>query len=395
MKYDIDIKIFIRTVFLFLSPVAALLAIAVFFSVYAGEIMPLRRVVENQSRAGQEYLFERAVLARETVKYKFTSVVLRRPDILAAGSSRVLQLRKEMFNPKDNFYNAGSLVVYLRDLEDFINQLPEDYAPKAMIVGLDLWWFDSANIEKNQLVNELAKKEELYNWKAYLYATRHVLWQLVKNPKFVLTVMNGVEPFAGSRAIGLGALEHGEGFRNDGSRQYAAYTAAMRESPAYHDRESSPVVERIKEGADPFSFTSAFDPAGLAILDRLLAASERRGIKVIGVAPPFSSEAYQLMTHSYYAPFVKEFARRVPPVFARHGFAYFDFSDPQSGGMDDVYMFDGFHQTETGMAKLMVAVLKEACRRDIFRDCLPLRQRLQKILEDPLTTPAEMHFDTF
>ena len=390
MKYSTDIKMFVKIFSLFLVPVAVLTGVAIFFAVYAGEIQPLRRVVDKQAEGGAEYVFARQIIERETVKYKYLSVMRQRPEILAVGSSRVLELRKEMFGKGSVFYNAGSMASSLMDLVDFVNALPQEYAPEVIIVGIDTWWFDVQYLRHRGFTDALSAPEEVYNWRAYLYASRYVLSRLIIHPTYAFTLIKGIDPFGGGRAVGIDAIEHGNGFRNDGSRQYAGYISEMRRDMTYVDREVPPIIERVREGYDPFSFGSSFAEAGPAILDEFLTLARARGITVVGIAPPFSTEVYAAMSNSHYASFLQSFKQNVAVVFASHDIHYFDFSDLKSVGIQDVYMLDGEHPTETGVALMLMDVWKETCPEGIFKNCNEMQEELAKKVADHQTTPAEI-----
>jgi len=394
MHYTPDIRTFVRIMVLFWLPVFVLFGVTVFFSVYSGEITPLGYVIERQVRNDREYLFARGVIGRETARYKYMGAERASPSILVVGSSRVLELRAEMFGGTGSFYNAGSMVGSVHDLVDFIDTLPVGREPEVVILGIDAWWFDASRFNKRGLREALSKGEEFYNWKAYVYSGRRIISQILKNPAYISDSMIGIDPFDGRRAIGLDALEHGNGFRNDGSRQYAGYLTAMRQDMRYVDREDPPIIERLEEGLDPFSYASEFDDEGLKILAEFLSKSKERGITVIGFAPAFSSEVYEEMMDSYYTEFFSAFQERVPGVFGEYGFAYFDFSDVRSLGLEDVYMFDGFHLTETGTAAMFAQMINTTCE-GVFTGCEHMREILDAALKDPLTTPAEVNWQAF
>ncbi len=79
------------------------------------------------------------------------------PEILALGSSRVLQLRSDVFT--DSFYNAGMMGA---DYRDVMNQIytfdKEGKLPETVIIGIDPWFFrgDEEGLE-------MRADEELYN----------------------------------------------------------------------------------------------------------------------------------------------------------------------------------------------------------------------------------------
>ncbi len=79
------------------------------------------------------------------------------PEILALGSSRILQLREDVFS--ESFYNAGMMGA---DYRDVMNQIytfdKEGKLPQTVIIGIDPWFFRG---EEEWL--EMRADEELYN----------------------------------------------------------------------------------------------------------------------------------------------------------------------------------------------------------------------------------------
>lgn len=391
MRYTQDIRAFLKTMALFFAPVLVVTGFGVFLAIVSGEVTTLQSVADKQAQP-EEHLFARRVVSEETTKYKYLNIQQKDVDVLALGSSRVLELRQETFGDEYIFYNAGNMLVSLNDLVDFIDSLDEAHKPDIIILGVDMWWFNSSHIETRTFLRKLARREEAYNWRAYLYASRHLFGELLKDPFYLASILKQRDPLTNSHAIGIAAIENGDGFRRDGSRQYGTYVRMMREDPSYVDREIPTVVERVEIGYSPFEFESSFDERGVTLLNEFLEKAQKRGITVIGIAGPFASDAYQAITHSHYASFANAFSEQIPPVFKKHGFSFFDFSDIGAWSLADTYMLDGFHATETGISVLFRHMLDALCGEDVVAGCASLRARLGRVLEDPRTTPVEMYW---
>lgn len=88
------------------------------FMIYTGEAMPLATVARIQM--GDDPVLYRPRYGNRDLDYKTISANLRQPDILAVGSSRVLQFRAQFFNlqPRE-FYNAGAPAWTLDQISSF------------------------------------------------------------------------------------------------------------------------------------------------------------------------------------------------------------------------------------------------------------------------------------
>lgn len=107
-----------------------------------GETWPLERVIHAQELNPHAF-FCREAIDQGTFRYKYLQILRRRPEIIALGSSRVMQFRSEMFGRQGpSFYNAGGVIHSIQDLNDLIDRLPRDATPKIAILGIDFWWLN-------------------------------------------------------------------------------------------------------------------------------------------------------------------------------------------------------------------------------------------------------------
>ena len=74
----------------------------------------------------------------------------RQPEVIALGTSRVLQFRDFVFSKPDSFYNCGRAIGKIQDLRAFLSAYPHK-KPKAIILGLDQ---DLFNVDEEDLSKE-------------------------------------------------------------------------------------------------------------------------------------------------------------------------------------------------------------------------------------------------
>src|SRR6266496_2172656 len=107
-----------------------------------GEIWKISRVSETQA-SRPDSLFLRRLFDQQFYLYKFNEIQRRRPEVLALGSSRVMQFRAQMFGEDSKvFYDAGGIVQCIEDLTLVLHQMPE-LKPRVVILGVDMWWFNA------------------------------------------------------------------------------------------------------------------------------------------------------------------------------------------------------------------------------------------------------------
>mgnify|MGYP000149104530 CR=1 FL=1 len=125
---------FLLRLTLYTLPFAVPFLLLTGFMVYTGESMPLRLVAEMQM--GDAPVLFRPRYGNRDLDFKTLSANLRQPDILAAGSSRVLQFRALFFNQQPRqFYNTGAPAWTLDQVQQLLNNLT--YTPRILILGID------------------------------------------------------------------------------------------------------------------------------------------------------------------------------------------------------------------------------------------------------------------
>ncbi|MEK7185048.1 MAG: hypothetical protein AAB726_00280 [Patescibacteria group bacterium] len=365
MMYPPEFKKFLLRVAIFASPIVLMLGTLEFLAQYSGELMPLSTVVKRQFQTQIPVLFGREVVDQELSRYKYLVLSALSPDVVALGSSRVMQMRQEMF-PQVTFYNAGGMIHGLGELSEFTEIYRPAIKPRIIFFGIDHYWFGhKRDIVSTPILGEQGN-DPVKQWPAHLYTFRYLAKQLLKNPSSVSHIFSGRESFGDALAIGLQAL-YGNGFRTDGSYQYATYLQETREKMLYRDRESPPIVQRVRNGVRQFPYDSKFVADRLSIIDEFLEFSHRNGIEVAGFLPPMSSEVYNaIMTSPHHRGLLLETARQLPAVFKKYGYVFSDYSKLDKLSLTDLNMFDGLHPTETAISRIILDLLKQGVGQTIL-----------------------------
>src|ERR1043165_3488984 len=69
--------------------------------------------------------------------YKLTSAIGHKPEVLALGTSRIMQIRDVFFRDKSRFYNAGGGADHIGLYKAFREHMPKEALPKVLIISCD------------------------------------------------------------------------------------------------------------------------------------------------------------------------------------------------------------------------------------------------------------------
>ena len=320
-------------------PFAIPFALLTGFLIYTGESMPLAMVAQMQ--LSDDPVLYRPRYGNRDLEFKTISANLRQPDVLMAGSSRVLQFRAQFFDQAPGtFYNAGAPAWQLDDAYKLLDGLT--FTPRVLILGLDQPWFNDAYAGETipAPVSDFAH---------VFMVNRGFLQDVFSGEAFDIGQYLGrVEPGHGGRvasnvALGLRAIRDGHGFRNDGSEQYGDFLVAHW---LYPENERQRHLDDLRNGTDMYVFGDTVSAARVRQLDDLLGWCQERGIFVIGYLPSYMPTLYQQLIADGKHSYVEKLDGAIAPLFAGRGFAYFDFSDGAALGASDEDFFDGWHGSE-------------------------------------------------
>ncbi len=302
------------------------------FLARCGELDSIEKVVAAQTNTGGLY---GSAIHPNAYPYKLGIHRARRAEIVAIGSSRVLQFRQAHFT--EPFANLGMAANYPAEMEKLVDDILAIHKPAMVILGIDFWWGNprwvhSPNFDHHKLVGGELTPDALI---------APIQWLLdgKVSPQFVLDTL--VEKDGGRRGnermIGVQAILTGNGFGPDGSRYYSDVLYGRRppEDPRFSDTQ-----RRIATDAGQFKYGSAVMPERIASLRRAIARLQSEGIVVITVLPPVAPAVQGMISamgerYSY----VGEFRARLHDLGSHH----FDFHSARDLGSDDCEFVDGFH----------------------------------------------------
>lgn len=317
--------------------------------IYTGESMPLGWVVAHQM--GDEPVLYRPRFGSRDFAFKQLSTEARQPEVLAVGSSRVLQMRAGFFNEQPGaFYNAGAPAWTLPRVVDFVTSLDEAALPDILIIGLDHPWFNDAYVG-DPFAPEPSDFATIFN------VNRSFMQAVIDGESFdVGLYLRRTEPNEGGLALGLRAIRDGHGFRNDGSEQYGDFLVAHHLWPV---NERQRHIDYAANNQAMYVWGDTASESALAQLDRLLAFAAAHDMTVIGFTPPYMPTLWDQMMASGNFGYIDLLIPRLRDLFDEYDFAYFDFSDGDELGATDDDFFDGWHASERIYLRLYIEMLRE------------------------------------
>jgi hypothetical protein len=376
-------KFFVKS--LLLSPVfLALIVLPTAVLWRSGELTSGDAVVKEQAESTGVVLFGKAYNGKMGY-YALRSVVLRSPEIVAMGSSRVMAFRSKFFKDDVNFYNAGGGASDIHHFREFLKRMPAN--PKVVIAGFDQihfnadWMPGPEILDFKNLLDADAKPQSIW-----MSSFNKVAFDYL-NGKFRLKeVFKPQSP--DFRRIGLSAIAEDSGTLNDGSHYYGGY---IRHPQADPDFGFKLTLGKIERGEGFFKPGNAVSQAALDELDAFLRECSRRGIYVIGFLPPFPHKIYAAMQSSSRYTYLDGLAERMRPIFERYGFDLFDFSDLASVGASDEETYDGYHGSEKAYLRMFLKMIENNAVLKTVTDQTYLKGRLEQS-RNPYTVFAPEEF---
>ncbi|GFO65539.1 hypothetical protein M1B72_03940 [Geomonas paludis] len=319
--------------------------------------------------------------AYKCLKLRTLSTLPRR-DVVALGSSRVLQFRDKMFAPA-TFYNAGYTITSVPHFLAFVSALPEDRLPKTLIVGLDQWMFNkkadsldraSAKVnftgyEQMDFVSVCNASDKIYK-KVFDGSLR--LGEVGTTGAAVCGKGVGAAPLT---TVGFNACVNKTGFLNDGSMHYGGQIdrllAGAKSADDYQFRNT---LKKIEKGDTKFSHGDRVNPEAVRQLRPFLDFCRKRNIQVVAFLPPFSDTAYRAMIGSGKFQYLDQLAPALAPVFREYGYEFYDFSSVSRAGSTDQEAVDGFHGSESVYLNMLIRMLEAGSALNGVCDVNALRE---------------------
>ena len=349
-------KKFLFKTIVFLLPYAILFAFLGMLLSLNGELDSIEKIIDSQI-LDKNILYGPAYTV-PCPTYKLKSVIKKGPEIIALGSSRVMQFRDKFFTlSPEKFYNAGRGANKIKDFKDFLEKIPKDKMPKVVIMGLDPNFFnpnwDSAEEEDSALTHINQRKKNpifLVNSTSFI---RDTVRGKTLNKSNYIGLDDGLKKYS---PIGYNAKNNGNGFRSDGSYCYGKYFSNPENGDDWKFKDT---FKRIKEGNRRFEYSEKISSEAIEELEEFLEFCEIKGIYVIGFLSPYAKVIYDKMISMDEYKYLKTLFEDLDSVFKKYKYPVYDFIDIASFGSNDSEVIDGFHGSEVAYLRLFILMAEQ------------------------------------
>lgn len=301
------------------------------------------------AQAGGEFALFGSGVSQDFVDYKLRLYEAVRPEVIAIGSSRVMQFRGAYFSRR--YLNMGGVAGNLPVLRSTLDALLNVHRPEAVIIGLDFWWFMPQ-------WNPDPFKEEPPTSGSYNYGLESLKkpWAWLLDGKISLAEL--AAPLAGifgrgfrDDRYGIMAQQTDDGFGPDGSWYYTADVTGRKKPFDFQFRDT---LTQVAAGFKAFYRV----PGGQAgpSAEHLDAFAEiwcklrSRGIKTFVFIAPLSERVLAAMREK---PGDYPHLFELAGALKARGIDVMDFTDPRSLGSNDCEFLDGFHGGEVTYARVL------------------------------------------
>ena len=314
--------------------------------------LAVERAVKNQA-AGRFALFGSGV-SQDFVDYKLQLYAAVKPQVVALGSSRVMQFRGAYF--RRPFLNVGGTAGNLPVLRSTLDAMLRLHRPEAVILGLDFWWFmprwnpDPFKEEpptSGSYVYSLDSLKKPWTW----LLEGKISWRDLLGP----VLPRSLGGFRDDR-YGIMAQQPDDGFGSDGSWYYTGEITGQKRPFDYRFEDTLKQVRYgikafapsppLKDSRDVGGISTAHLDAFAEIYCRLKA----RGIATYVFIAPLSItalDALRAREEDYPHLF------RLRDALLARGIEVMDFTDPRTFAATDCEFVDGFHGGEVVYARIL------------------------------------------
>ena len=296
-----------------------------------GEI-DLSHVLDRQlARPLGEVLFLSGI-NQNSYRYKLALFDRERPDVVAIGSSRAMELRGELFSR--SFITLGGAVNNLENLESVAAHVAASATPpKHAYVLIDPWLFNDRYVDNRAAVPDFP-----------VAISADLLWAGLKS----LRRGDWVSTMFRSPDLGIHALNYQEGFARDGSQYYWGTQTGLVKP---YDVQFATTFARIDGDHKNFQRNSRADPALVSRICKAIAVLRQSTPGIVLIAPPFASPVWARLSQPDYA-YISDGYSQIRACSA--DLPFFDFANPSSiDGSTDCEFIDGLHGGDVTYARML------------------------------------------
>ena len=366
---------------IFLAIFLAIGAIPIFFLYRAGEYTCLTDIVTNQIKSQKKIIYGTA-LHDNMHSYKHQLLNATKPEIIAFGSSRVMQFRQHMFKKK--FVNLGGAFKSVNEGLTLADDIVDKH-PEIVIIGVDTWWFNDKTQNPD---NQYIEHDDVYPSPSPFDAYTVFSWLI--NDKINTSQITDIL-LHGSVDYGVaGQLK--DGFGPDGSYYYTSIITGAKKHPdfLFHN-----TFKRIEHGTKKFEYNKVANNGSVINFKALLNIFNEKEIHYIIIFPPFANKVLgKIKEMSQQYAYIDDLKKN----FRDNGISYYDFTDPALINSPDCEFIDGFHGGEVTYMRILLKLAEKYpffntyVDQDYLSDSIITNQGKCFIRDGSITSKPEVDF---
>lgn len=342
---------FKRRLALFFGPLGLVFFLPIAVLLRTWEIMPVSWIARAHA-SGSSHAVYGPAYSNPDKGYKAAAIRLREPPIVAVGSSRVMELRADLFlDGESDFYNGGGTVSRVWDLRHLQKRL-RSTRTRRLVVGLDPWWFNAAFSDYAPDPGVAGEYDGEYSTLDTVQKSLRVYADVVGGKVSLQELL-----FAESSSFGVNGITHQNGFARDGSYVYSDLLRAQAVRPGLHDDD---VMARIRTGTRRFEPADHPAPAALDELSRVAEEWKQDGFEVVAFMPPFAPSVVDAIRRHGRLNYVFEIGPVARAILAAKGIPVVDLTSCDTIACRDDDFVDGFHGGTFLYAKVALALSQHA-----------------------------------
>lgn len=361
-RKETKMRRFIRNIFIFALPFFLIFLIPIWFCYSAGELKTLDNAINSQ-RKNESALLGLAY-NEQNAYYKILNANYYQADVIALGTSRVMQIRQEYFTT--TFYNCGGGVS--TNFDEYLNFVRNlEYTPKIIILGLDCWIF---NDNWNKSVKSFSDYSKIDKTERPLQGILKAFIEDWLDKKWTIDSLSNFPD-----NVGVNARVKNNGFRNDGSYCYWDIYLHPEKQPDYQFKNT---IYRINNGISRFEFGDDIDNESVEMLNDFLSYCEDNSIYVAGFSAPLAPSIYDRMVNSGNYAYLDGIAPACEKALIDHGYPFYDYLDGETLGYGDEFYVDGFHGGDIVYAEIIKRIAENNDRIAACIEIETIRQLVDK-----------------
>lgn len=385
-------KLLVLSTIIFSTLIFLSFLIYIFFILFSlGELKTVENVINKQLKNNS------CIYGTQTYEnFKRYKILLNNkinPDIAVIGSSRVMQIRKNMFDQSKTFVNLGGAVGHINDFE-ILRKVLNYNDLEYLLIGIDPWFFTENWAPKTSILEDEIKFND-FDIKRSIFSNflnfenQNNKQRNTNLSKFYINAFNDIRAMDWSRvseshffrsfslfykgklnqsmnnkfklkcAYGISANLQ-EGFLSDGSR--------LQRNNFHIDNSKrfQEVLNRIENGEQRYNHNDDINEIAYRIFFEYINFIKSKNINIIIFFSPYPKKILERLENKNF-----NYINKLKKKLTKDNIYFYDFMDTDKYQFDDCYFMDGDHPSSLTNLRMLQYIgldnknFKELLSKDI------------------------------